>query len=267
MVMEEKTVKKSTPGQIFLKGFIRSMIFIAAFCAVAFISYLITYRMYDTGKLELDATKSILGNQSGKKEHVTVCRNLIYEVNAKDGTIQAMVLEIYDTQAQTLDYITIPRILTVSLSTDLFRRISTVNPDVPQNVMIKHLVNYFKDTSSYEYGEIFIGDAFGTDITYYTALSRKHFQKIFKRNAEGTFIFRKGMQNKLSSLTDEKELRTFMTKMYQRCSTDCNLASRAAYVSDYQGLSRENISFHRLAGQTDETGFHADMESVRSLIK
>lgn len=258
--------KKRSPGQIFFYGFVRSLLFLAAVFAAALISYYVTYAIYDSGKVSYDGKESILFERDGKIEHQTICRNLIYEANKRTGRIEAMVLEIFNTGTNQLTYITIPRGLTFALSNELYKKLNVVSDRVPQIVKLGRLPNYFEGNSCFEYGEILLEDLFGMDISYYTALGHKQFHRIFKRNSNGTYIYRPAMKRRVEGFQDKSEISDYVTRVYKRCSTNCNLSSRLEYLEDYQRLSVEDISFCKIKGELSDQGFTADVEAVKKMI-
>lgn len=255
--------RRRSSVQIFLRGFLRSFFFLLFLLGIGTASYQITYRLYDSGTVSYDGKESLFFQKEGKKEHQQVCRNLIYEVDAENGRIKAVVLEIFDTRNKKLSYLTIPRQLSFDLSTELFRKLCTVTDQVPQRVVLGKLTKYFEGTSGYEYGEVFLGDWLDTSVTYYTAMGQKAFHKIFKKGAEGTYIFRPAMWRRISRFSGKEDRKAYMTRMYSKISTDCNLASRLAYVGDYEGMKPEDVSFYKLSGEMEENIFYSEKEEAR----
>lgn len=258
--------RRRSSVQIFWSGFLRSFLFLLLLLGIGIASYQITYRLYDSGTVTYDGKESLFFQQEGKKEHQQVCRNLIYEVDAENGRIKAVVLEIFDTTNKKLSYLTIPRQLSFDLSTELFRKLCTVTDQAPQRMVLGRLTKYFEGTSSYEYGEIFLGDWLDTSVTYYTAMGQKAFHKIFQKDADGTYVFRPAMWKRIGRFSGEEDRKTYMTRMYSKISTDCNLASRLAYVGDYEGMTQEDISFYKLSGEMEDTVFHVEKEAARAQL-
>lgn len=250
--------RRRSSVQIFLSGFLRSFLFLLLLAGIGIASYQITYRLYDSGTVTYDGEESMFFQKEGKKEHQQVCRNLIYEVDAGTGRIKAVVLEIFDTGNKKLTYLTIPKELAFELSNELFRKVCTITDKVPQKMVLGRLTKYFEGTSSYEYGEVFLGDWLDTEITYYTAMGEKAFHKIFKKDADGTYVFCPSMWKRIGRFSSEEDRKAYMTKMYSKISTDCNLASRLAYAGDYEGMNEGDISFERLFGEMSENIFYAD---------
>lgn len=258
--------RRQSPAQIFWGRFLRSFLFLLLLTGIGVASYHITYRLYDSGAVTYDGAESMFFQKEGKKEHQSICRNLIYEVNAKTGRIEAVVLEIFHTEKKQLTYLTIPKELTFELSNELFQKLCTITDQVPQRVTLGKLTRYFEGTSSYEYGEVLLGDWLDTDITYYTAIGRKEFHKIFKKDADGTYIFKPAMWKRIEQLSSEEERKAYMTKLYAKISTDCNLASRFAYAGDYDNLAAEDISFCTLGGEMNGQAFYADKKTAANLL-
>jgi hypothetical protein len=113
----------------------------------------------------------------------TVSKNLIYVVDEEKNKITNCVLEVYDTDKQTMRYITIPTKGQIVISSGIYKKLYQINQEIPQVFTLSKLCKYFDDgdDTAYGYGVILIEDYFDIDISYYTVVPEATFDQAFEQ--------------------------------------------------------------------------------------
>lgn len=173
--------KKTTPFGIFIHMFFRTMGVLLLMLLAGFLSYYITLNYYRTNEIPVDdnVKEAVLDIVSDAKV-TEVAQNLICVTDKKGKNIQHMFLEIFNTNANSLDYITLPIDDNITLSNDLYQRLYAANEEVPQVIKLSHLNQYFEKSTTFEYAEIIIGELLGTEISFYTIMPASQFKEIFR---------------------------------------------------------------------------------------
>ena len=98
-------MKKKSIASLILKTFFKALGIMVLMIAVAFGGYFSTMLFYKvTSKSERSAQyKHVIDVATGNDS-----RNLIYSYNEESGLIDKIVLEIYHSDSNNLDYVTIP---------------------------------------------------------------------------------------------------------------------------------------------------------------
>lgn len=166
--------------KVFFKGFITTVLVIASLILCGTLGYFGS-RTYFLDKAKRDHQKEV-DKLIGKAQIDDVSRNLIYVYDKTKGKITGCVLEVLDTEANKLSYITIPTSGEITISRNLYKKIVQVNKEIPQVFRISQLCKYFSpgDDSAYGYGIILLEDYFGIDISYYTIVDSEDFAKAFE---------------------------------------------------------------------------------------
>ena len=114
----------------------------------------------------------------------SISRNIIYGVHEDTNTITSIVIEVMNTLTNNLDYITVPANSQFTLTSEMYQRVLTASPNVPQVIQMSDLLQYFDGTTGYDYGIYILEEAMGIDIGYYTAMNQDIFDTLFESNKQ-----------------------------------------------------------------------------------
>lgn len=113
-----------------------------------------------------------------------VSRNIIYSYDPATKIIDAIVIEILNTESGNLDFVTIPAESQITVSNEIYKRMCAAGADAPQIITLSLLNDYFGDDTAYEYGILLLEDYMGIDIGYYTSMENSVFNSMFTQSEE-----------------------------------------------------------------------------------
>ncbi len=245
-----------------------------------FISYKLTLLYYDNfGGPKDDKTARIISELYGEVEVTEVPKNLIYAVG-DDKELKAVVLEIFNTKTNNMDYITIPLKSQFTLSNELYQKLCASGCDIPQIMKLSRMDDYFSDETMYEYGIIMIEDLLDVDINYYTALPADEFKKMFKQRhamvayaEDGTEMqsyyewhLKKSYIKKISAF-DENDYEDYIKEISKVSESNLNIKSKLEYAKSYVNMNPNLIYEHSLYGKLNNNDFEINVEASNQMIQ
>lgn len=279
--MKKKRKKRKRALYKFLYVFLNSILIILALSITGFASYKFTLLYYDKFGMpkKNDKIANAISEMYGEVTVTDISKNLIYAVG-DDNKLKAVVLEIFNTNTDNMDYITIPLKTQFTLSNELYQKICASGCDIPQIMKLSHLIKYFSDKSMYEYGVILIEDLLDVDIDYYTAMPVEEFKSMFKQGDAPIAYANDGteMQSyyewhlkhsfiKKLSVSDEKEIETYFKDLMHSCKSNLNIKSKLEYVKEYKNIHPNLIYEHSLFGSLKNDDFEINVDESNRLIK
>lgn len=281
MKQGKKRKKKKNAGKIFLQGFLKSFLILLALLATGFIGYKGTNFYYSKfGGPGDDKAAQIIKELYGEVEVVDIAINLIYCVDG-DNQINAMVLEIFNTNTSNMDYVTIPLKSQFTISNELYQKLCASGCDAPQIMKLSKMDEYFSDETLYEYGVILLEDLLDIDINYYTAVAKDTFKQMFKKkapplsyNEEGIVIssdvqwnLKQSYLKEIGALTDESELEDYIREKLKKCKSNLNTKSKLEYGEKYRKVNPSLIYTHSIYGVLENNSFDIDVERTNLLFQ
>lgn len=253
--------KKSVGGLIFVM-FLRSFIVVVLMLIVGMGSYALTMKYYEV--TDSDASSDNKLDIVGDITADSVSRNLIYSVDPESSRIDAMVIEILNTETNNLDFITIPNTLQFSINNEMYKRICAAGADAPQIIQFANLNEYFDKKTSYEYGILLLEDYFGIDIGYYTKMDTTVFNNYFAKAGDNDFyIVNDSLLQEASASTDEDSMKDFIKTKYDTLESDVNLKTKQKYAEYYSKVNPLFIYYYVIDGKFENGLFVADEEAVK----
>lgn len=281
MKQVKKRKKKKNAGKIFLQGFLKSFLILLALLGTGFIGYMGTNFYYSKfGGPGNDKAAQIIKELYGEVEVVDIAINLIYCVDG-DNQINAMVLEIFNTNTSNMDYVTIPLKSQFTISNELYQKLCASGCDAPQIMKLSKMDEYFSDETLYEYGVILLEDLLDIDINYYTAVAKDTFKQMFKKkvpplsyNEEGIVIssdvqwnLKQSYLKEIGALTDESELEDYIKEKLKKCKSNLNTKSKLEYGEKYRKVNPSLIYTHSIYGVLENNSFDIDVERTNLLFR
>lgn len=285
---EGKQLNGKGPVAFFLKVFFRSIIIVAILLGVGIGSYQLTLHYYKLNEVEVDdkmqqVIKEIVSD--AKVEEIS--KNLIFSINDETGRIIHVVLEIFNTNTNQLDYVTIPATTRFAISNKLYQQLCTANSEVPQIVQLSEIYTYLKEENRYEYGCLLIQDLFDIEISYYTVFKESDYKKIFQTSkkkityekiddqTKETIMtsdiykiqtFQKEFQQKYSQFTDKSLLENYLEELNGMTKSNLTLKNKLKYLDSYIKVKPEQIHFYSIYGDRNTERFTVEIESSKQLI-
>lgn len=169
---------------IFIKGFLQAILVIICM-ALCCVGGFFGTRYYYTKKAS-DANTKQVENMIGEAQIDDCSKNLIYVWNEEKSRISACVLEVFDTEKNSMDYITIPTSGQITISPTMYKKISQVNQEIPQVFTLSKLCSFFDkgDDTAFGYGVLILEDFFDIDVSYYSVVNKEDFEAAFEAKEE-----------------------------------------------------------------------------------
>lgn len=169
---------------IFIKGFLQAILVIICM-ALCCVGGFFGTRYYYTKKASNENSKQV-ENMIGEAQIDDCSKNLIYVWNEEKSRISACVLEVFDTEKNSMDYITIPTSGQITISPTMYKKISQVNQEIPQVFTLSKLCSFFDkgDDTAFGYGVLILEDFFDIDVSYYSVVNKEDFEAAFEAKEE-----------------------------------------------------------------------------------
>lgn len=247
---------------------------------LGFTSYKLTLLYYNEfGAPKDDKVAGLINELYGEIEVADVSKNLIYAVG-EENEIKAVVLEIFNTNTNNMDYITIPMKAKFTISNELYQKLCASGSGAPQIMKVSRMSNYFNDATLYEYGVIMLEDLFDIDINYYTAVPVDLFKKMFKQRdaasaeaGDGTpmqsyyeWHLKESYLKEITGLKD-KDLERYIKERVNASKSNLSLRSKLEYVPNYEKVNTKLIYTHSLYGRMENLDFEVNVEESNRLLQ
>lgn len=256
--------KKKSVGKLIAVQFIRSFLIVVAMLATGVISYKLTITYYEVMGND-DANGSVL-DIVGDITADGISRNIIYSVNEKDKKVDAIVIEILNMNTNNLDYITVPANVQISMSAELYKRISSSGIDAPQIIKLSDINSYFTEGASYEYGILILEDYLGIDIGYYTCMETGVFDTCFSK-AEGTemYTLTESLIQEASGNTEDMD--GYIKSWGNKMTSDLKIKNRLKYSETYSKVNPELIYYYIMKGNVSGEAYSLDVKECKNMYQ
>lgn len=164
--------------KIFGINLLKSLLCICLLIAVGCVSYLISYHFLSkqAAQQKKQEEKDILEEIMQEAQVDEVSKNLIY-VSDEKNKITHMILEVCNTKTNNMDYVTIPTKTDYTIPTTMYRKLCTINDEIPQIIRLSRIKQYFEnEDDAYGYGLLIVQKLLGTKLSYYTVLTTEDYQ-------------------------------------------------------------------------------------------
>lgn len=260
-------MKKDNLMNIFLSGFLKSFIVLAVLFLFGLSSYKLTMLYYTKVQPPTESkAATVIEGLINDVDVKDVSVNLIYSVNEDTDKIDALVLEIFNTYTNNLDYITIPANTQFTISNDVYQKLCAINSEAPQIIKLSDLNEYFDKKTVYQYGVVIAEDLLGTDISYYTVTSDAYFNTLFKKT-KGVEVLSADIDKQIALVKDKSKLKDYISEIYSHADSNLSLKNKLKYLDSYMKIDPTLIYYHSISGAKDKNGFTADVTKSRQLVK
>lgn len=291
--------KKKSVMKLFLISLAKSLLCIALVLGVGFISYKISYSILSGGKGTANADSDSLKDIIDEATTDEISRNLIY-VSDDKNRVTNVVLEICNTKTYNMDYVTIPVKTNYTIPSVMYRKLCQVNQEIPQVIRIANLKQYFEDESdAYGYGVLIFEKMLGTDISYYTAISKETYENHYTQQKvkvafrtksslnntpgpDGTIpssettlktkmkitVLSEAYQRQLMDLNhDQTKMADFIKDQYERVASNLTAYNKIGYVEAYEKMDVSKFHFWGIPGTYSDKVFEVDTKAAKKALK
>lgn len=260
-------MKKKSIASLILKTFFKALGIMALMIAVAFGGYFSTMLFYKvTSKSERSAQyKHVIDVTTGNDS-----RNLIYSYDEESGLIDKIVLEIYHSDSNNLDYVTIPSGTNIETSGETYTEMLKASQEVPQIIRLSRLNRYFSGDVAYEYGIMALENEIGTDIGYFTAIPSKKFDEWFVNlgtSVEPYFAPSDKVLEEATACSDSYELSDMVEKYWDDLISDITCAQKKQYFASFKKIKPEQIHTYRIYTEQVKKTHTVVKDKTRSLFR
>lgn len=260
-------MKKKSIASLILKTFFKALGIMALMIAVAFGGYFSTMLFYKVSSKSERSTqyKHVIDVTTGNDS-----RNLIYSYNEESGLIDKIVLEIYHSDSNNLDYVTIPSGTNIETSGENYTEMLKGSQEVPQIVRLSRLNRYFSGDVAYEYGIMALEDEIGTDIGYFTAIPSKKFDEWFVNlgtSTEPYFAPSDKVLEEAAACSDSYELSDMVEKYWDDLISDITCAQKKQYSASFKKIKPEQIHTYRIYTEQVKKTHTIIKDKTRSLFR
>lgn len=237
-------MKRKSPAGALISGFLKSFCVILLLVITFFISYKISYYVQEKkgGSYDKVTDKIVHKIADQDQERPELLRNVIYGVEKQSGQIRAAVIEELDTTQDTLVFRTISVTQQLRLSNEFYKKMFTVNEDVPQILPLEDMMKYFQGNAIYEYANNVLDDYTGAKMSCYTTLPMEEFENIFEFR-DGCFRFTDSMEETCRGMKDSESVREYLYEFYSFASSNFSRSMKCQYIEDYRRLDETQIRF------------------------
>ena len=253
--------KKKSVGRIIVVMFLRSFFVVMILLAAGICSYMLTMKYYEVSddNTDKDAVLDIVGDVTAD----AVSRNIIYSYDPATKIIDAIVIEILNTESGNLDFVTIPAESQITVSNEIYKRMCAAGADAPQIITLSLLNDYFGDDTAYEYGILLLEDYMGIDIGYYTSMENSVFNSMFTQSEE-TGCFRPSDQlvTEAQSAVQSDGLESFIKTKYASLTSNLKVKNKLKYIETYSKVNPAFIYTNVVPGAAAGGNYIIDAEAA-----
>lgn len=251
---------RKSAGKVFTIQFVKSLLFIVFFIGIIIVSYRVIMHYY--GVNELNVTSTISPADNLPLSMITarvdvVSKHLIFCADEDTGEIKKLVLEIFNSEAHSMVYITIPIKTQFTLSDSLYRELVLIKPSMPQFLKISAISGYFSKESIYEYGLLMIEDLLDIQVSYYSVVPEGLYETVFETAYKGE-IFSDSFLEFLHTIKTETDLRNYIEDKYTQIDSNLTLEDKLNYIEGYLYLPYGNVLFDVIAGEDSNSIYTVD---------
>ncbi len=286
---KSKKRKKQTAQRMFIKGFLQSFFIVAILLGAAAVGYQTTMKLWS-----VEPKEPVIIDMTPTPEPITVPRvediskNLIYCYDKEDHRISRILLEVFNSNGRKLGYISIPLDTKLTMSETLYRKLVVIKPEIPQIIKLSSVTKYLEEKTVFEYGVLMMEDLLGTDISYYTVIPEDLFTEIFEERVilsgtsladflseeeapskelqtEPAQVFTGQFIKEIEKLDTKEKIQAYLEELYPKLTSNLSLQDKINYIESYSELDAEQVSFMRLAGEEQNSGF--EMDPVQAAVQ
>lgn len=251
--------------KVFLWGFLKTLFVIACMFACAIAGFFGTRYYYS--KKNVNAV-----NKETSATRDDVAKNLIYVWNEEKQKISSCVLEVFDSESHDLYFIMIPVNGKLTLSTEIYQKLSRISEEVPQMIQVSDLTKYFKtEDEAYGYGVIMLENCLDIEISYYTVVSKSDFDACFEtkkvKSGKGKVDGKVLRDSYLSEMSSQQDMEKYLKEMDKKTKSNLSTKDRLSYAEAYTAVQQEEIAYYALPTIREGKSYIFDIEKCGNIFQ
>lgn len=278
---------KNSAAKLFAKGFFKSLIFFAFLFCICTLSFKMVMHFFDIENETVEVMETVpsIQEQTGITQASIddISKHLIISVDEETGSINKLVLEIFNCQRNKLTYITIPIKTQLNLSNSLHKKLILIKPSIPQFLMISAITSYIPDDMAYEYTVLMIEELLNINISYYTVVPQSVYETVFvteklsskansksNENAMAPYpreIFSPEFLEFLHTIKTETQLREYIKDIYSNIKSNLSFEDKLNYMDSYLNITGKGISFEVISGRDSNSTYIIDEAAADKQLK
>lgn len=261
-------------GKLFLRGLLKSFIGVALVLGIAVLSYHFASRLLYFPKEEKHVATAAYEEEKEKLTTASVddiSKNLIFCVD-EQGEIKKLLLELFLCEQRKMYYLTIPIETGITMSDSLYKKLTLVNPSVPQILKLSAITRHLPEETVYEYGVLLVEELLDLKMSYYTLVPVTVYDQVFRteepaedgkgETAYPREIFSEDFLTMMHNIRTEEELKAYLEDIYEEIDSNLSVEDKMNYLDSYLKLTPAGISFELLAGEKTNSAYVADKGKI-----
>lgn len=207
--------------------------------------------------------------------------NLIYSADEANKRIENMAVEVFNSKTGNLDVVTIPVNASHTISDALYKRLSAVNPQMPQVIKMENILEYFDAQDAYQYGQLIVQDMLGIEISFYTKITNTIFEDylssekrdIYSPDGKKYTFSVLCLSSRLKKDIMDSEINTdnitvFLTKISSQVTSNLTNSNRLSYKDAYLKVALDKVYYWHAIGtmNKDNSEFSIDATQTKMLF-
>ena len=259
-------IMKKKSKTTFMRGFVKTFVYLLFYALLFAVGYKGT-ALYLQHNHKTKETKNGAVNITEEGKTPSVAFNLLFAIDEDAGCLKHMVLEVLNTNTDSLSYITIPLNSSITLSSDMYERAMNQNSEMPQIIRFSELGNFMEVGDFYEFSEAVLEDYLDVDISFFTVMQNDDFNLVFKRNKEeNCYVFRDTLKAEIDEFTEE-DIITYMKAFYKKTTCNIDLSKRLKYTPSLAGVNIDDVAFVSIPGEKLSGSYQINKNTTEKLFK
>ncbi len=268
--------------KIFFKTFLITVISMVAISLISIGTYTLVVKAFAVEEEQIEEGNAKEVSMISDIRLGSTYLNLIYSVDEENKLIENIAIEVFNSKTGNLDFVTIPSNTEYTMSDTLYKRLSAVNPQIPQVIKLANIMEYFEVMESYQYGQLIIEDMLGLKLSFYTKITstvfedylvseeRDMYSKDGKKYTYPTLCMSSVLKDEITQAeVTADNITAFLTQISSSVTSNLTNSNRLTYKDAYLKVALDKVYYWHAFGKisTDNSVFTIDAGQTKSLIE
>lgn len=196
----------------------------------------------------------------------TVCTVIYLGSPGGKGLISSAYICLFDRNAKTLAFTSIPGDTFFEISNELYKELSVSQAELGQTVRLSHIYKYFGSENGFKAGVFMLNEYLGINAGHYLYIPAKYAEQIFYFNSKGKSVFNSEFQKSL--IAGDGLAEDIVNDAMKARYSDISKSKLLKLISEMKGMKASSISFRTIPGRQYNRGFMVDTEkAVTEILK
>ena len=267
--------------KIFFKTFLITVVSMVTISLIAIGTYVLIIKGFTVEESE---EEGYVGNEVSMISDVklgSTYLNLVYSVDESNMHVENMAVEVFNSKTGNLDIVTIPVTTQHTISDSLYKRLSAVNPQLPQVVKMGNVLEYFQGQDAYQYGQLIVQDMLGVKLSFYTKITNTVFEDYLaseerniyspdgKKYTFSVLCLSNRLKNEImESEIDSDNITAYLTKISSSVTSNLTNSNRLSYKEAYLKVALDKVYYWHAIGtmNSEKSEFAIDTTQTKMLF-